>query len=66
MRHCVWPQEAIGLANAEEYGWDGWLGTAFFNDPTTQTTMLMMMQRIPGETVSSVPRIKNALWSALA
>ncbi|MDD3429935.1 MAG: serine hydrolase [Oscillospiraceae bacterium] len=63
MRHCILPQECVVLADKGEYGWDGWLGTAFYNSPVANSTFLMMTQRSYAPQTDWINRIKNVLWS---
>ena len=42
------PEAACTPANRGEYGWDGWLGTYFMNDPQTGLTLLLMQNRKDG------------------
>lgn len=45
MSVCVAPEESPVPLHLGEYGWDGWLGTLFTNDPATRSSLLMMLQR---------------------
>lgn len=45
MRVTVDSASAFMPSNPGEYGWDGWLGTYFINDPATQVTILMMQNQ---------------------
>ena len=62
LRHCVAPERAVMLANRGEYGWDGWLGTVFINDPAARTTLLVMAQLADGGFTPIARRLKNLLW----
>lgn len=62
MRCCEEPDKAAMLSNRGEYGWDGWLGSVFINDPLTRTTLLLMMQQTDAGFNSCARRIKNLLW----
>ncbi|SHN56884.1 CubicO group peptidase, beta-lactamase class C family [Butyrivibrio hungatei DSM 14810] len=53
------PKQALILGNKGEYGWDGWLGTYFMNDPSTKTTFLMMTQKADYGTGHVTRRIRN-------
>lgn len=64
MRVCQDPSQAVLFSNKGEYGWDGWLGTVFINDPTTRTTFLMMQQTENGGYTTFARRIKNVILSA--
>lgn len=46
-----------------EYGWGGWLGSYFCNDPTTGTTFLVMMQLTNSGTLPFIRKMKNIVWS---
>lgn len=48
----------------DSYGWDGWLGPYFLNDPQNETTFLMMQQRTDTGTTAYTRRILNVLASA--
>ena len=39
------PERSATLNNEGEYGWDGWLGCYFANDPAADRTVLFMMQK---------------------
>lgn len=62
MRCCTGPQEAAMLSNKGEYGWDGWLGSVFINDPATVTTLLLMMQQTDAGFNECARRVKNFIW----
>jgi len=50
-----------------EYGWDGWLGTFFSNEPAHGITLLFVTQQIGiGRTGTLVRNIKNVVMSELA
>ena len=60
MRVLEKEDEASILANRGEYGWDGWLGTFFSNEPATGRTLLVGMQQIgQGEGGKLVRILKN-------
>ncbi len=59
MRVLENPGEAVLIGNKGEYGWDGWLGTYFMNDPTTKTTFLMMVQKYDYGTGHVTRRLRN-------
>lgn len=65
MRKCENPYQCAMRSNSEEYGWDGWLGTVFMNDPKTETTFLFMQQVAGSGLNACARRIKNALWQGL-
>ncbi len=56
------PGGASLLGHAGEYGWDGWLGCYFSNDPGEQTTVLMMMQRTDAGMTPLVRKLRNVLF----
>ena len=64
MRRCVAPELQQGICVKGEYGWDGWLGTLFTNDPATRSTLLMMLQRNgPWDRVVNLRvGVKKILW----
>ena len=47
------------LAQKGEYGWNGWLGTYFSNEPSCGITTLMGIQRIGGDTGTLARKLKN-------
>lgn len=47
-----------------EYGWDGWLGCFFANDPTNGYTFLYFIQRCGGLGVRPVRLIKQIVYGA--
>lgn len=56
---------AIFSGTQGEYGWDGWLGPYFANDPQHQVTILMMQQRTDSGTTSYTRKIRNIISAAL-
>jgi len=48
-----------------EYGWDGWLGAYFVNDPKNDLIFLMMMQKKDTGTTSFTRKLRNVLASAI-
>lgn len=52
-------------ANAGEYGWDGTAGTIFWNDPTSQTVILLLTQNSPADPGSLRARFKTAVQGAV-
>ena len=64
MSVCVAPAESPFPLHRGEYGWDGWLGTLFTNDPSTRGTLLMMMQRTGpwDQLVKLRADVKKILW----
>ena len=39
------PAQAVTIGHKGEYGWDGWLGVYFSNDPECRQTMLLMLNQ---------------------
>ncbi len=48
-----------------EYGWDGWLGPYFTNDPKHKVTILHMIQKTDSGTTTYTRRIRNIVYSSL-
>ena len=65
MRVVEEPGKALMLAGRGEYGWDGWLGTYFSNDPTTDSTFLLMMQLTNAGTIPLTRKLKNIVRTHL-
>ena len=65
MRIVEEPGKATMLSNRGEFGWDGWLGTFFIDDPTTGATILVMIQLTNAGIVPMTRRIKNIVTSHL-
>ena len=65
MRHCVDPGKVMGLAEKGEYGWDGWLGTYFWNAPSLGLTGLICMNVTDTGTCSLTRRLRNAVYAAV-
>ncbi|MEG2860209.1 MAG: serine hydrolase, partial [Clostridia bacterium] len=63
MRVMTEPGRALVNGTRGEYGWDGWLGTTFVNDPVHQMTFLVMMQKEDAGDVTN--RLRNIVASAL-
>ena len=61
MRVTVDPESAFIPTNPGEYGWDGWLGTCFINDPATGVTILLMQNQKDGDG-SIIGRIRSILY----
>lgn len=59
MRVMKDPGQSATLNHVGEYGWDGWLGCYFANDPAARMTMLFMMQKIDSGLTSVVRRMRN-------
>ncbi|SFB97754.1 serine hydrolase domain-containing protein [Butyrivibrio sp. YAB3001] len=63
MRILVSPEKALIIGNKGEYGWDGWLGAYFMNDPASKTTLLMMTQMRDYGTGYLTRRLRNIVMS---
>lgn len=59
MRVMKDPGQSATLNHEGEYGWDGWLGCYFANDPAARMTMLFMMQKTDSGLTSVVRRMRN-------
>lgn len=67
MRVCCDESRTTLLASNGEYGWDGWLGTFFSNEPAHGITMVFGTQQAGvGRAGSLARRIKNIVMSELA
>ena len=56
---------ALTLGSIGEYGWNGWLGTQFKNDPAQNLTFVFMTQRKDTPSDTLVNRLKNAVYGTL-
>ena len=66
MRICADAKNASIFSSNGEYGWDGWLGTFFSNEPAHGVTLLFGTQQIGvGKTGTLVRKIKNIVMSEL-
>ncbi len=66
MRVCADESLTTLFSSRGEYGWDGWLGTFFSNEPSHGITLLFGTQQAGvGRTGSIVRRIKNIVMSEL-
>lgn len=63
MRVCNEPSKASMYVRKGEYGWDGWLGTMFFNFPEEKMTILMFMQNCPETPGPISKKLKNIILS---
>ena len=54
-----------GGCPAGEYGWDGWLGCVFGNDPKNKLTFLFGMQRPDSGTTWLARRLRNLVTTEL-
>lgn len=66
MRVCADESLTTVFSSRGEYGWDGWLGTFFSNEPQHGITLLFGTQQAGvGKTGTLVRRIKNIVMSEL-
>ncbi len=56
---------AGGVGNLGEYGWDGWAGTYYSNDPVDKITLLYMVQRVDGVGIRPIRLMKQRIYAAL-
>ena len=63
MRIMNEPEKAILIGNKGEYGWDGWLGAYFMNDPSSRTTIIMFTQIRDYGTGHLTRRLRNIIMS---
>lgn len=59
------PGLASSISSKGEYGWDGWLGAYFMNDPKHDLSFFMMQQKKDTGTTEYTRRLRNVLFSAL-
>lgn len=59
------PGLAVTAGSKGEYGWDGWLGPYFSNDPKHKITILEMIQRTDAGTTYYMRRIRNVVYAAI-
>lgn len=55
----------LTIASDGEYGWDGWLGPYFRNDPAHKVTMLMGLQLTNAGTTTYTRRVRNVVFSSV-
>ncbi|MBR3683254.1 MAG: beta-lactamase family protein [Lachnospiraceae bacterium] len=64
MRVCVDESETVLFSAKGEYGWDGWLGTFFSNDPKNGlTTLIGLQQAGHGRAGTLMKKLKNVVMS---
>ena len=63
MRIMTDPEKALIIGHKGEYGWDGWLGAYFMNDPSSRTTMIMLTQMKDYGTGHLTRRLRNIIMS---
>ncbi len=56
------PSRCVTYGEAGEYGWDGWLGAYFANDPVNRITVLMGMQKINAGTWGLTRKVRNLVY----
>lgn len=61
MRVLERPGQGWGMGFEGEYGWDGWLGAYFCNDPKNRVTFLLMYQLINAGTNSFTRKVRNVV-----
>lgn len=67
MRVCDDESMTSLFSSKGEYGWDGWLGTFFSNEPAHGITLLFGTQQAGvGRSGVLVRKIKNIVMSSLA
>lgn len=63
MRVMVEPSKAGVIGNKGEYGWDGWLGTFFMNDPVSKISFIMFTQITDYGTGHITRKLRNIVMS---
>lgn len=63
MRTLKNPDRAVVVGNKGEYGWDGWLGAFFLNDPSTNLTFIMMTQMFDYGTGKLTRKLRNIIMT---
>ncbi len=63
MRVMKTPGKARMLGHVGEYGWDGWLGCHFINDPSSGLTFVIMMQKRDAGTTPLARKLRNIVMS---
>ncbi len=67
MRCCENPGEAEIFSCKGEYGWDGWLGTFFSNEPDLGITMVFGAQMTDiGQAGTTIRKLKNTIMCEMA
>lgn len=57
------PSQAVTISHKGEYGWDGWLGVYYANDPEVHQTILLMMNKKDHGTDRLTREIRNVVNS---
>lgn len=60
---CLEPAQASYLARTGDYGWSGWLGCNFVNNPDDKTMLIYMQQVAGAGTTATYRRLKNIFYS---
>ena len=63
MRVLIDSRQAGIIGRDGEYGWDGWLGTYFANDPEDDATLLLGIQRYDYGTGPCTRKLRNIVFS---
>ncbi|WP_035794650.1 serine hydrolase domain-containing protein [Butyrivibrio sp. WCD3002] len=63
MRIMKNPAKSGTIVGEGEYGWDGWLGPYFCNDPESRRTVLMLTQRVDYGTGTVTRKLRNIVCS---
>lgn len=63
MRVMRVPGRARMFGSSGEYGWDGWLGCHFLNDPASGYTLIFMMQKKDAGTTPLARKLRNVVMS---
>ena len=63
MRIMKNPAKSGTMVGEGEYGWDGWLGPYFCNDPESGRTVLMLTQRVDYGTGTVTRKLRNIVFS---
>lgn len=62
LRVMKYPSISKYPSNFGEYGWFGWAGTFFFNDPLNHATVLIMMNKPDGEKSNIEKQIRYSIY----
>ena len=63
MRVMKDPERSVLVGNKGEYGWDGWLGAYFMNDPSNNLTFIMMTQMFDYGTGTLTRKLRNIIMN---
>ncbi|MGN1341142.1 MAG: serine hydrolase domain-containing protein [Oscillospiraceae bacterium] len=61
MSVCEDESKSVVFASRGEYGWNGWLGTYFSNDPVNGITVLVGVQRVGAVSHTLARKLKNII-----